>query len=44
MSLETPRNMAESADKAALAKQEECVEIASMWAQEKLEGFLKEVE
>jgi hypothetical protein len=42
--MEAARSTAEAPDKAALTNQEEAVEIASMWAQEKLEGFLKEVE
>ncbi|KAG9187003.1 hypothetical protein G6011_10111 [Alternaria panax] len=38
------RNMAESADRDALQHEEEAVEVASQWAQEKLENFLTNVE
>ncbi|KAL1791776.1 hypothetical protein ACET3X_009527 [Alternaria dauci] len=38
------RNMAESADREALQHEEEAVEVASQWAQEKLENFLASVE
>ncbi|KAB2098888.1 hypothetical protein AG0111_0g12908 [Alternaria gaisen] len=38
------RNMAESGDRDALQHEEEAVEVASQWAQEKLENFLASVE
>lgn len=38
------RNAAESLDRNALQKEEEAVEVASQWAQEKLENFLTQVE
>lgn len=42
--VETGRNFAEASDRAALTTQEDAVEVASQWAQEKLENFLLEVE
>ena len=42
--LETGRNVAEAADHAALRKEEDAIEVASQWAQEKLENFLLNVE
>lgn len=38
------RNAAESLDRNSLQKEEEAVEVASQWAQEKLENFLTQVE
>ena len=38
------RGMTEGADCEALKHEEEAVEVASQWAQEKLENFLLEVE
>lgn len=42
--IETVRDVAETADRNAVKKEEEAVEVASQWAQEKLENFLNEVE
>jgi hypothetical protein len=44
MALDAIRSGAESADRTAINKEEEAVEVASQWAQEKLENFLLEVE
>jgi hypothetical protein len=41
---ETGRAVVEAPDRAALKHEEEAVEVASQWAQEKLENFLLEVE
>jgi phosphoribosyl-ATP pyrophosphohydrolase len=38
------RGVAEGADREALKHEEEAIEVASQWAQEKLENFLLEVE
>ena len=38
------RGVAEGADREALKHEEEAVEVASQWAQGKLENFLLEVE
>lgn len=42
--LKTGRAFAEAADRDAIKHEEEAVEVASQWAQEKLENFLLEVE
>ena len=42
--IDTGRNLLAAADKAALEAEEEAVEVASQWAQEKLDNFLTEVE
>jgi hypothetical protein len=44
MSLESGRALVESSDANALKKQEEAVEVASQWAQEKIENFMLELE
>jgi hypothetical protein len=38
------RDTAEEPDRNALTKQEDAVQVAMQWAQEKLENFLLEVE
>ena len=42
--IQAARNVAETSDRNALEKEEEAVEVASQWAQEKLENFLNTVE
>ncbi|KAH6971229.1 hypothetical protein BKA56DRAFT_694287 [Ilyonectria sp. MPI-CAGE-AT-0026] len=42
--IQAARNVGETADRNALEKEEEAIEVASQWAQEKLENFLNEVE
>jgi hypothetical protein len=42
--LESGRAFMETADSNALQKQEEAVEVASQWAQEKIENFMLELE
>ena len=38
------RQFVEKPDEGALQKQEEAVEVASQWAQEKIDNFLLEIE
>ena len=38
------RNPVEKEDEAALEKQEESVQVAAQWAQEKIDNFLLEIE
>ena len=38
------RNHLEKADEAALTKQEEGIQVAVQWAQEKIDNFLLEIE
>jgi hypothetical protein len=42
--IENARGAVDGADRSALKHEEEAVEVASQWAQEKLENFLLEVE
>ncbi|KAF5970432.1 hypothetical protein FCOIX_10416 [Fusarium coicis] len=42
--IQAARNVAETSDRNALEKEEEAIEVASQWAQEKLENFLNTVE
>ena len=44
MSVETLRNTFDKGDEAALAKQEEGIQVAVQWAQEKIDNFLLEIE
>ncbi|KAK3687873.1 hypothetical protein B0T22DRAFT_439455 [Podospora appendiculata] len=41
--IQSARTVAETADRTALAKEEEAVEVASQWAQERLENFLAQL-
>lgn len=42
--IQSVRTVAETVDRNALVKEEEAIEVASQWAQERLDNFLSQVE